>query len=148
MIYEPSPARTPEQIVERFIAKRGYEHTPADLMLAASHIKTCMAVGGKRAFTVGDIVPNRIFSDGKGNIRKILDLGPQYISVMGQKNRDCCLYTVLKTNGWRSSQRIGRAYKTSRLAMVNWAFNEVSLDQLRKLGVLDYSFEKQRLVTP
>lgn len=70
-----------------------------------------------------DIIKGECYSDGKGRIRKILDIGPQYKYYRLQRTDDCLCYILLQDK--HSPQRIGEIGCLSTAGFMSWAKERV-----------------------
>jgi len=144
----PAPRRTPESIVEAFLAGELGGHTVDAIKRAANEIRVIEgSLGDARPFNKRDVLPGKIFTDCRGNIRKVVAIGPQYVTRPGQADDDCCQYVALQAS-YKSSAKTAHLYNTTRLTMSIWAKQEVSQEYLLENGLNDYDIKRKKFIAP
>lgn len=140
---EAAANKTAESVLSNFLDASVYPHTVEGLLEAARDVRYALNWNGTRAYASRDVIANRIFTDGKGNFRKVLGTGERWAKHEGQKNKDCCIYVVLKTNGYKSSGKEGHFYRCTRPAFAAWSKLVISPEELTALGILDFDLVEQ-----
>lgn len=59
------------------------------------------------------------YTDGKGNIREVLDFGPQYVLYRTQQEQDNLRYKLLAKK--RGPHAVGTCHNSTRQSFANWA---------------------------
>ncbi|MGH8465705.1 MAG: hypothetical protein ACRER5_16300 [Pseudomonas sp.] len=66
-----------------------------------------------------DIALGNAYTDGKGNVRKVIGVGPQFVLYDGQSETDNLRYeVVLRKTGTR---RVGTQGNSTRASFASWA---------------------------
>lgn len=75
----------------------------------------------KSAIEVG-----KSYTDGKGNIRRVIGAGPEFVLYSGQENHDCLRYVVIAKK--RGPHLIGEKHNSTRESFASWAKEEIAED--------------------
>lgn len=70
-----------------------------------------------------EIKLGRVFTDGKGNVREIVGVGP-YLLYDGQQNTDCVRYKIITKK--RGPHSVGAERNSTRISFASWAKELVS----------------------
>jgi hypothetical protein len=70
------------------------------------------------------IIPGKSYTDGKGGVRRVVDIGPQYKLYERQIATDCLRFKVVAKK--RGPLILGSEYNCTRLSFAAWAKEEVS----------------------
>lgn len=65
----------------------------------------------------------KCYTDGKGAIRKVIGMGPQFKSFLSQEDTDCVRYKLLAKK--RGPHAVNSENNTTRTAFAAWAKSEV-----------------------
>lgn len=66
-----------------------------------------------------EIVKGKQYTDGKGSIREVLDIGPQYTLYNGQMETDNLQYRLITKK--RGPHSVGSVLNSTRSAFASWA---------------------------
>jgi hypothetical protein len=69
------------------------------------------------------ILKGKQYTDGKGSIREVLDVGPQYVLYQGQAETDNLQYKLLVKK--RGPLTVGHCYNSTRSSFAAWAKSEI-----------------------
>jgi hypothetical protein len=69
------------------------------------------------------IIKGKTYTDGKGSIRKVIDIGPQYVLYRGQQCDDNLVYRLLRKI--KGPNVVGNDYNSTRASFAAWANEEL-----------------------
>lgn len=66
-----------------------------------------------------DIVLNGVYTDGKGNVRKVIAIGAEYTLYNGQYENDNLRYLIISKK--RGPFMVGGKYNSTKASFASWA---------------------------
>lgn len=70
-----------------------------------------------------EIEIGKLYSNGRGRIRKVIDIGPQYKCYAGQENDECLRYEIVQ-DGTKKNRDTGKQCNMTLASFAAWAKEE------------------------